>query len=385
MKIIKLLNLTYNSEKGAYSMNKMKIFLIFLVLFFSCSINKSTSGSLTSDYIPCDHGEVLEPNAREIEFINSLNDSILQLLGPNRFKILELFDSTFLSIEIEQLKDNRRFYLKGKIPIQDFDNNDFSKLDSIYVLKEQFGFKEGGGHGILSSENRPVDDNEKGELIKSILTFKDLQYRNDTLMEMLYIDRDQERIFRFKNFRTLEYYENGLPDYIKTTYLFRKKINNNWCVFDRYYLCKEEQYGKDPEPYRVISRKYKRISLYRNKPPDTSYLPINIYEAHEEIKKIFAKESIKITDSLDMVSFHHGLGTWIRNNWGLWGGYSNLSRYFTKNNIHHPDDMSAILLKSFKKRELLKKSDNYDSLSFYSDSIPTYFPYYIEYWEKMKK
>lgn len=45
-------------------------------------------------------------------------------------------------------------------------------------------------------------------------------------------------------------------------------------------------------------------------------------------------------------SVHHSLGMWIRNNWGLWGG-SRLETYFTDNGIHHPDDMSGVILECY--------------------------------------
>ncbi len=47
-----------------------------------------------------------------------------------------------------------------------------------------------------------------------------------------------------------------------------------------------------------------------------------------------------------MLIYHHGLGTWIRNEWGLWGG-SRLRRYFREKGLFHPDDMSGIILESF--------------------------------------
>ena len=43
---------------------------------------------------------------------------------------------------------------------------------------------------------------------------------------------------------------------------------------------------------------------------------------------------------------HFGLGMWMRNNWGLWGG-SRLSKYFNEMKIFHPDDMSSIILTSY--------------------------------------
>ena len=43
---------------------------------------------------------------------------------------------------------------------------------------------------------------------------------------------------------------------------------------------------------------------------------------------------------------HHGLGMWIRNNWGLWRN-SKLKRYFLDRGILHPDEMSSIILSSY--------------------------------------
>ena len=41
---------------------------------------------------------------------------------------------------------------------------------------------------------------------------------------------------------------------------------------------------------------------------------------------------------------HFGLGMWLRNNWGLWHEESPLPTYFRNNGIHHPDDMSGLIL-----------------------------------------
>ncbi len=47
----------------------------------------------------------------------------------------------------------------------------------------------------------------------------------------------------------------------------------------------------------------------------------------------------------DAVEAHFGLGMWLRNNWGLWGGDScPLPAYFRAHGIHHPDDMSGLIL-----------------------------------------
>jgi len=47
-----------------------------------------------------------------------------------------------------------------------------------------------------------------------------------------------------------------------------------------------------------------------------------------------------------MITYHLGLGMWLRNNWCLWHG-SELQTYFIELGLVHPDDMSGIILDSF--------------------------------------
>jgi hypothetical protein len=44
-----------------------------------------------------------------------------------------------------------------------------------------------------------------------------------------------------------------------------------------------------------------------------------------------------------MIQYHLGLGMWMRNNWGLWGG-SRLYKYFHDKGVTDPEDMSSIVL-----------------------------------------
>jgi len=94
---------------------------------------------------------------------------------------------------------------------------------------------------------------------------------------------------------------------------------------------------------------------HRIKPtPDRSskykvYVPANLEECFVELKKMLHPELInemRQGTEADMIRYHHGLGTWIRNNWGLWGG-SRLAKYFNSLGVFHPDDMSGIILDSF--------------------------------------
>ena len=77
-------------------------------------------------------------------------------------------------------------------------------------------------------------------------------------------------------------------------------------------------------------------------------VPGGLDEAILELRRMISPELLELmrVDEEDgMNRFHHGLGTWLRNNWGLWHG-SELARRFHEMGIFHADDMSGILLDS---------------------------------------
>jgi hypothetical protein len=76
--------------------------------------------------------------------------------------------------------------------------------------------------------------------------------------------------------------------------------------------------------------------------------PKNLIECFEALKKILTIEEVEdIKASEDnTVKYHHSLGRWMRNNWGLWGS-SELKTYFEELGFTHADDMSSIILDSF--------------------------------------
>jgi hypothetical protein len=47
-------------------------------------------------------------------------------------------------------------------------------------------------------------------------------------------------------------------------------------------------------------------------------------------------------------SVHNTLGRWIRNTWGLWDENSDLYKYFKVMGLWHADDMSGLILESYK-------------------------------------
>jgi hypothetical protein len=93
----------------------------------------------------------------------------------------------------------------------------------------------------------------------------------------------------------------------------------------------------------------------KSNPPKTglepweAYIPKDLDDSFARLKKLLAPEvlkEIKRIPETDMFRYHFGFGLNIRNGWGLWKG-SRLSRWFNAKGIHHPDDMSGIILDSF--------------------------------------
>lgn len=80
------------------------------------------------------------------------------------------------------------------------------------------------------------------------------------------------------------------------------------------------------------------------------YIPKNIEECFIQLNKLLKTKDIETIKNLknrsETIMYHHGFGTWLRNNWGLWGG-SRLQQYLLGKGLNHPDDMSATILEYY--------------------------------------
>ena len=95
--------------------------------------------------------------------------------------------------------------------------------------------------------------------------------------------------------------------------------------------------------------KYKVTPTEDKGSPSGLYIPKDIEDCFKELEKMLHPDLIQEMKSgteLDMAQHHFGLGRWMRNNWQLWG-ISRLSAYFNGLGVHHPDNMSGIILTSF--------------------------------------
>jgi len=81
-------------------------------------------------------------------------------------------------------------------------------------------------------------------------------------------------------------------------------------------------------------------------------IPTKLSECFKQLDDILSDapdgDWFKDADEDDAIAqSHHGLGTWIRNNWGLFEEDGQLHEYFTKLGLKHPDDMSGVILTSY--------------------------------------
>ncbi|RYG38505.1 hypothetical protein EON81_03420 [bacterium] len=109
-------------------------------------------------------------------------------------------------------------------------------------------------------------------------------------------------------------------------------------------------------PTALFAQKKGEDAKYRLKPnvskvsPTGYYIPIDLEDAYRELDKMLSKEyREEIQAGKDDPETTYVLGRWIRNNWGLWRG-DRLAKWFQGRRVVHPEDMSGILLATYRNR-----------------------------------
>ena len=151
--------------------------------------------------------------------------------------------------------------------------------------------------------------------------------------------------------------ENGLPkekiiEFFTTHKFDTSPIPN---VFPKWHLREQYFYFRNPNDRVALQEKRQERTKQRQnferrltlESINGVYIPANLGECFVELDKQLSeieKKEMKAQPSRDdMIAYHLGLGMWMRNNWGLWGG-SRLRKYFTDKGIEHPDHMSGVIL-----------------------------------------
>jgi hypothetical protein len=106
-------------------------------------------------------------------------------------------------------------------------------------------------------------------------------------------------------------------------------------------------------------------------------IPANLDECIQQLN-LSTNDTIKrwikcVTEKEYLSKVHHGLGMYLRNNWGLWTN-SKLSKFFNEKGIFHPDDMSGIILQCFHEFVNTEKYSLTDKIE-----------YYKAYWKRIKE
>lgn len=107
--------------------------------------------------------------------------------------------------------------------------------------------------------------------------------------------------------------------------------------------------------------------------------PTNLSECFEQLDKILSEAEDEdwfksATEKEAIAHSHHGLGTMIRNDWGLWVEDSDLHQYLKNLGLKHADDMSSVILTSYHRKINGKELELDEQVK-----------YYIEFWKKQEK
>ena len=88
---------------------------------------------------------------------------------------------------------------------------------------------------------------------------------------------------------------------------------------------------------------------------EDNYIPKNLEEAIKYLDKELLQEDKDYLIKNGPISVHHSLGMWIRNNWNLWNGESEIKENLHKLGYSHPDDMSNYIIEEFIKYLKMKQ------------------------------
>jgi hypothetical protein len=103
-------------------------------------------------------------------------------------------------------------------------------------------------------------------------------------------------------------------------------------------------------------------------------LPATLDEALAELGRLLDDDQRALLRDYEPYFWHHGLGTALRNCWGLWTEHSPLGDWFREQGVFHPDDMSSIVLASFHRRLNGKAID-----------LPGQMAHYQAYWKRQEE
>lgn len=93
-----------------------------------------------------------------------------------------------------------------------------------------------------------------------------------------------------------------------------------------------------------------------NTPLSITAIPKDLGDAADQLAEFFRAEN-QLQSFKDMPlddcagAYHHSIGAFMRNEWGLWGSETRISKHLESFGIYHADDKSATIFRALWHRE----------------------------------
>jgi len=107
---------------------------------------------------------------------------------------------------------------------------------------------------------------------------------------------------------------------------------------------------------------------YRFRKPATVTIPRDLRACHAWLDSVFAGRQTGL-DSTGPDAYRFGIGSWMRNNWGLRVSTSRISHLLQSYGLKSADEMSGFILSTYLFRHDLQKSREYSDSAFYAVTI----------------
>lgn len=269
--------------------------------------------------------------------IFSHDDTVYLTDSKKRTHVFDLKEGVYLRSDsfdslYEQIKDKGRF---AKTEIQSFDAPTFLDFPNLKNGKNAYAAL---ADYIGMTQASSIEKRDEQYKLYSFKINSNLARDGSLEIEAIefYDELPKEKIVEF--FRVNKFDSRKIPQEFE-----------QWYLGDEYFSFRKKnpRIARQEKQQEIIKERAELKERLVAEKIDDVYIPKNLGECFIELDKrlldIDKKEMQALPSRDDMIRYHHGLGTWIRNNWGLWGG-SRLQKYFTEKGSTHPDEMSMIVL-----------------------------------------
>ncbi|MDP3510527.1 MAG: WG repeat-containing protein [Candidatus Melainabacteria bacterium] len=159
-------------------------------------------------------------------------------------------------------------------------------------------------------------------------------------------------------------------------YVVKPKYDYAFSYSNKRAIATSKNWNHPTMRWELMGAHLMKMNVHKDGSSATSvYIPENLNDALKELDAMLppaAKADMMLISKAEMTGYHHGLGMWLRNNWGLWKG-SRLSQYLKTLGFMHPDDMTGTILDAY-----------WSKLHGQDEDIAKQAANAKEYWEKLQ-